>query len=301
MKRAHVIAVALVLLAAVALGLSLRIHEASPPASVDEAHSQPSVMAPNDAAGHSLRGADSHDGIRSPAEPHANSGPGTPDRLAPDPAAFFEHMARDKAELWIPQVYEDLPRQMNLTPVEFQRLKILLAEQEGESGVPDIAVGEDGQSAEELREQMMARHRAELTELLGEQRMAQFDRYEDSFDARYEVAEMRWAMNGAGVPIGEAVRKELVARMLKPGSMLKVRDFIPGESPRAYRQEAEAQLDLNDQLILSSVRDLLTVEQLRAYQDYQKRRRENVLRSLLPFGTPAKEGNESTRETGAPP
>jgi hypothetical protein len=178
---------------------------------------------------------------------------------------------RASLEVFLARIYEDLGQDVGLTDVESEALIRLIVEQR----MRDMNLDHSPAALEKYSE-WQTQFRREIEAQIGAARARDFDEYQHSINARYEVEELRREFEATSVPISEAQRKALIRGAIDAQAYVQERPFTSAEAPLAVFQEMLVRIEQRDQRFDPVARRVLDVNQYAHYQAYAAQRRVNA-------------------------
>ena len=184
------------------------------------------------------------------------------------PAAEYSthrDMMREDLEKQYRRLYEDVGVSAGLNAEETEALLHLLVDHQMHKA--------EGVGPRSETEQMMEynasrqERRAAVAAQIGAARAAQFDKYEQSITARYQVEAIREQFELAQMPLTESERRSLIASSIERKAYFPMPEYL-GNSQAAEIQKLSAQVELSDQRMLDVARGILSSEQYAYYQQY---------------------------------
>lgn len=167
-------------------------------------------------------------------------------------------------------IYEDVASVAQLSKEEAASLIDLLYEQQTENFESNVEPSTlEGAAA---HRDMLARHRAEISALLGSTKAEAVMDYQRSMDARFQVEDLKRQLELAGMPITEEQRKGLIKAAIERGAYVPMPEFTGADSKEAMEQELLARVQLRDQKMLQVARSLLRTSQAIRYEEISQQR-----------------------------
>lgn len=167
------------------------------------------------------------------------------------------------------RLYQDAGKFLGLTKEESEKLLDLLTEQQ------TSAIGRAPQD--------LAKNKAEIEALIGPGRMAQWEQYQKTLPERMQVSALSSQFEGAGMPLTDDQRTQLVNAMIETRQQLPPPPAAPGVlTEEAVSQHQQWQDEFN-RLMTERARSILNSEQYehyREYQEWQQQMRQFALRNL---------------------
>jgi hypothetical protein len=215
-----------------------------------------------------------------PADPVVQAPGKRQQRLLKSPE--FRKALRIQQRQVIENAYRDLPKVLNLSPEQADRVFDLLADQ----GVRTLeqqwsysADRTERASLQDMNRERRKQNDAEMAKLLGEANTNRLNEFRASFESRNEVSTLRNELAGASEPLREDQIEPMVSLVYVEQQRMdqEMQDLTASNSPGAAdpsfeRKRSEIAIAAN-QRIVESANSLLTSVQLAALKDLYRRQR----------------------------
>ncbi len=188
--------------------------------------------------------------------------------------------ARTKEMALLRLIYEDVASVAGLSSAEKESLMELIFNQQTELYDSPAVDPMSSLSEAEAYNEMLARHRAELAELVGSSRAEAVVDYQKSIDARFQVEDLRRQLQSAGMPITEDQRRGLIKAAIERGAYVPMPEFTGASSEEAMAQELLARVQQRDQRLLQLARSVLRTSQVIWYEELLQQRHNTMEESL---------------------
>jgi hypothetical protein len=208
--------------------------------------------------------------------------PSTPER-----SEAMRKMMRAQIRANNKRLYADVGSKLGLSKDAANKLIDLLTDQqsggfEAFSGTTDEA-GYRNAWAEQQRQLQ-----AEITELLGADKVASFQEYQKSLPARQELEMLMRQLEGYDAPLTEDQRKGLLKVMVEERERVPAPDYTDGADVEGFQKTLAAWEEDYQERVAAQSRGILDSAQLNAFSEYQQAQKDMRahLGALLPAGPP---------------
>jgi hypothetical protein len=166
----------------------------------------------------------------------------------------------------IRRMYQDVGRELDLTPEQATRLMDLMADQQtriiGERRQGDrAAVAQNWQAQQE-------QNNKEVAALIGEAKMAEWKAYQQSLPQRAQVDSVGQQLESAGVPLNGDQRSQLIAAMVEEAQANPRPASLAGLAPEEAMKQINEWQDAYDKSVAERAKQVLSAEQYERYHDY---------------------------------
>jgi hypothetical protein len=195
----------------------------------------------------------------------------------------MKKMIAGQQRMMIDQLYGPLFKKLNLSPEESQAFRDLLAEHMGKA--TEMASVMFGKATPEERKEVTAKMAADnqameqtMKELLGPERYAQYQEYQQTAGERMQLSMFRQELLGSGAPVSDAQFENLLHLMgeekkqLSAAAGLDFPDGTKGQMPTMDEEQMDKILRLQEQVnqnVLSRASGVLSEPQLEAFGRHQ--------------------------------
>jgi hypothetical protein len=209
-----------------------------------------------------------------------------------DSAAGRNYM-KSRTKMAMRRLHQDMGSALGLSEEKENQLLDLLADQQSRVNDRFRAAGSnvDPQKPFDFRE-VQKQNSAEIAALIGQDKMDDWQSYQQSMPDRSQVNMVNQQLTEAGVPgMTENQRSELLAAVTEERRNRPQPTASPGMSPEEqFTQSSEWQAEY-EKAVLERAKSVLTAEQYRAYkefQDFQTEMRKSIPRFAGPTGAPVR-------------
>ena len=175
--------------------------------------------------------------------------------------------------------YGDLAKEIGLTPEEAAKLMDVLADRQIDI-MAKMFAKDGGKADPEAAQQAVTDYQAKIKELIGADRMKNFDEYERSAGDRMQLGQLQQTLTGAGMALEDGQRQGLLQIMrderskTPPGPLDQGNKDVAAamkamESGEGIEEAFSKQRQFNER-VLARAREVLTPDQMTAFETAQK-------------------------------
>jgi hypothetical protein len=177
-------------------------------------------------------------------------------------------------------VYGDIATELGLTPEEAAKVLDLLADRQLDLMDKMFAKDAGGKPDAGAAQQALTDYQAKIKEVIGDERMKSFEEYERSAGDRMQLGQFQQSLTSAGMALDDQQKQGLLQIMrdersktppgpLDPGNKDMAAALRAVETGEGLDQAFDKQRQLNER-VLSRARDVLTPDQMTAFEAAQK-------------------------------
>jgi len=220
--------------------------------------------------------------------------PGTP---PPPPPGVFEvrprnpfdspaarNFMRTRMKSSIRRLYGDAGQALGLSEEKGKQLLDLLADQQTRNmgGPPKLA---EGQTFQQYAQDMQKKNAQEIVNLIGADKADDWATYQKTLPQRSQLGVVADQLEGAGVPMSESQRTEMLAAITEETQRLPPRpSFQQGVPPEEMMAQMNQWQNEYDKALMDRAKSVLNTEQYNAYKEFQDYQAE--MRNNMPRGAP---------------
>ena len=188
---------------------------------------------------------------------------------SPERMAAMQKIMRGQMRANNKRLYADVGAALGLNKEQANKLIDLLTDQQLPKfeDRPEINTEED---ARKYMDEAQRKRTAELTDLLGADKVASLEEYQKSLPARQELDMLARQLEGYDAPLNEDQRKRLLSAMVQERERVPAPVFADGMDPEEYRQQNAAWQEDYSERVSSQARSILNTEQATAFTEYQQ-------------------------------
>jgi len=190
-------------------------------------------------------------------------------RPTPERSAAMQKMMRAQMRAHNKRLYADVGSTLGLSKDQAGRLIDLLTDQQS-GGFEPFREGQEAVDYQSAWAEKQRRLQGEISELLGDDKVASLQEYQKSLPVRQELENLTRQLEGYDAPINEDQRKRLLKVMVEERDRVPEPDYVDGADMVEYQKaRASWEEDYNDR-VASQARNILDTEQITAYTEYQQ-------------------------------
>ncbi len=203
-------------------------------------------------------------------------GPGEPrwaNRMTPERSDAMKKMMRVQMRANNKRLYADVGNQLGLSKDQANKLVDLLTDQ----SVEDFGQRREARDSNEAHtawEELQRQQKAELTDLLGADKVASLEEYQKTLPARQEVEMLSRQLEGYDAPLTDDQRKRLVTVISEERERVPMPQFTEGADAEEYRAARVAWEQDYNQRVNSAASSVLNTQQASAFTEYQQAQQE---------------------------
>jgi hypothetical protein len=186
----------------------------------------------------------------------------------------FQKMIRSQMRAQNKQIYADVGAQLGLSKQEASKLIDLLTDQQA-SG---IAISHDTTDATErmrLMNEARRENEAKVAELLGPEKLALLEQYQQTIPVRQELEMLSRQLEGSdAAPLSDDQRKRMLAALLEERKRIPTPNYSSGTAREDFAKAYVAWQDDYNARVADQARGILNSEQYAAYDEYQQLQKE---------------------------
>ena len=168
----------------------------------------------------------------------------------------------------IRRLYQDVGRDLNLSPEEANKLIELMTDQQTRNLDVRRQPPADRAAAMQTWQQIQEQNNKEVAALLGDSKMAEWKAYQQTLPQRSQVDSMGQQLENAGVPLSAEQRSQLVAAMVEESQANPRPTFAQGLAPEEASKQFNEWQDAYDKSVAERAKQVLSSEQYQRYSDY---------------------------------
>ena len=195
--------------------------------------------------------------------------PGWSVRPSLERTAAMQKMMRGQMRANNKRLYADVGPALGLTRDQANKLIDLLTEQQV-SQFGEHREMKDANEAHDYWQEKQREQKAELTDLLGADKVASLEEYQKSLPARQELDMLSRQLEGYDAPLNDDQRQRLLKAMVEERERVPAPDYTEGADMAEFQKARVAWEDDYNERVNSQARSILSTEQASAYNEYQQ-------------------------------
>jgi hypothetical protein len=194
-------------------------------------------------------------------------------RPSPERSEAMQKMMRVQMRANNKRLYADVGSQLGLTKDQANKLIDLLTDQQA-SSFGQHREAKDADEARSLWEETQRQQKAELTDLIGADKVESLEEYQKSLPARQEVEMLARQLDGYDAPLTDDQRKRLVAVMSEERERVPMPAYTEGTDLDEYRKTRLAWEQDYNQRVGAQATSILNTQQSSVYSELAQAQQE---------------------------
>jgi len=213
-----------------------------------------------------------------PAPPEADqaTSPGDPRSFRPGPpperSEAFQKMVRSQVRGNNKRLYADIGTKLGLSPEEANKLIDLITDQQVSMMERAREARSSGNPVDRstLMEKLNQENLAQVSDLIGGDKIELYKQYQDTLPARQEVEMLSRQLEGNDAALSTDQRNRMITALADERSRVPAPKFSESASPEEYNKAMTAWQEDYNERSAARARSILSGDQLAAYNEYQQ-------------------------------
>jgi hypothetical protein len=190
-------------------------------------------------------------------------------RNQPQQSEAMRKMMRAQSRAYNKRMYGDVGSALGLSKDQANKLLDLITDQQMGSFAP-FQEGQEAIDSQNAWAEKQRRLQGEISELLGDEKVAALENYQKSLPARAELEMLARQLEGYDAPLDDDQRKRMLKVMAEERDRVPAPDFVDGVDLEEFQKTRGAWEEDYNNRVASQARGILDTEQLDAYNEYQQ-------------------------------